>query len=297
MRVFHRFVIAAILYVMTPMSANPQNIPPKQTSSNVDKSAIASLNSHVQALAGSANRWNTWYLFLVFVAVLVGAATLIFQYMAVKKGRELSDAQGQLIELKDRGVAAELKDKDLKIAEAQARIREAEEQTAAATERVANAERETARLNGLAEEEHLSRVKIEEKLAHRRLSLEQQHNIASKLRPFAGQRLNFFAISGDTEILDIGNEVAAALTGPNSAGWLVTASVGQLFGETIPGIAVELMRSPDPISLNAARALVAALKDERLSVIGPIPEAFLGSAGKLNTDPEAKIKIVIGKKP
>jgi hypothetical protein len=284
MRVFHRFVIAAILYVITPMNANPQNIPPKQASSNVDKSAIASLNSRVQTLTGSANRWNTWYLFSVFVAVVVGAATLVFQYMALKKGRELSDAQAQLIELKDSSVAGEFKDKDLKIAQAM--------EGAATAKKVA-------------EEERLKRIKIEEKMADRRLSPDQRRIVRDKMRGFPPQSWQSITSSNDGEARGLGSDIEEALSG---AGWPVPRRIADQTALPIRGVVIEFGTGANSTTQAAADALAKALRSERLEVIGPKPftplEAMqigpgmsmsLTFGGKAN--PNAPITVLVGRKP
>src|ERR1700674_4322670 len=72
---------------------------------------------------------------------------------------------------------------------------------------VAEANERAAVANKIAEEERLARIKIEEKIAPRRLSQEQQNTITAKLMPFAGIRMNFWAYSGDTEIAEFAQDM------------------------------------------------------------------------------------------
>lgn len=152
-----------------------------------------------------------------------------------------------------------------------------------------------------AEDERLARVKIEEKLAPRHLSIEQQNTIIAKLKPFAGTRINLFAFSsGGSDIIPFGNELGRILTGPNSANWIVSASVAEEFGLVVPGLGVEIQQNADPKSVEAAKALFKALADERLSIgfVPPLPGgATRAKSGSLNEDPRATIRIIIGQKP
>jgi len=167
---------------------------------------------------------------------------------------------------------------------------------AKANERAANAEREAARLNKVAEDERLARLKIEEKMAPRHLTPDQQRAIAAKLRRFAGQRIDLFVHSGDTEIEGIANDIFAALG--NGAGWVIS-SVFERPDRTIPGILVEI-RGANAAARDAAVALVSAINDERIFVAGPQPTESIerhtvvrGDGSHMN----APIVITIGKKP
>jgi hypothetical protein len=87
----------------------------------------------------------------------------------------------------------------------------ARQAAAGANERAARAEKEAAASNEKAEQEHLARVKIEEKLAPRRLTVEQRNNVAGKLRAFAGQKSNLYAYVGDPESITLANDILAAV--------------------------------------------------------------------------------------
>jgi hypothetical protein len=204
-----------------------------------------------------------------------------------------SNAEGNLAKANERAANA-LKSAEIARKDAEAfRL-----DIAKANERAANAEREAARLNKIAEDERLARLKIEEKMAPRHLTTEQQRTIASKLRRFAGQGVNLYVHSGDTEIEGIARDIVMALGTPNGAHWVVS-SVLERPDRTIPGILVEL-RGADAAARDAAVALVSTLNDERIFAAGPQPTESIerhtvvrGDGSNMN----APIVITIGKKP
>lgn len=79
---------------------------------------IQSLAARVQNLQISFDFWNNWYVRFVAFTVLVACIVFIFQYMAVKRGKQLAQAQDELSQAKDRQLESDLKGKDVKIAEA-----------------------------------------------------------------------------------------------------------------------------------------------------------------------------------
>ena len=144
------------------------------------------------------------------------------------------------------------------------------------------------------ERERLERVKIEEKLAPRSLSPEQQDALIAKLKPFAGQVLDLFVYnSGDA--MGVGERLLFAL---RSSNWQVSAGSGTEMGRSVHGILVEVAEEADVPSRTAAEALVAALNAERLVTLGPQPidrrhaRSFTGdNLGR------ALIQLVVGEKP
>src|SRR6266851_1506813 len=85
-------------------------------------------------------------------------------------------------------------EKELREHVAQANIRAAD-----ATEHAAEANKQAAEANRVAEQERLARVKLEEKLAFRHLTLEQKRSLIAKLAPCAGHSVQVFAQSRDFE--------------------------------------------------------------------------------------------------
>ncbi len=92
-----------------------QIIPPNKDLSSIDKSEIDSLSSRVERLQDSSRFWTSWYLRMVFFAVLVTALTFVAQFLATKRANELANTESLLGGAKARALAEELKDKDLKI--------------------------------------------------------------------------------------------------------------------------------------------------------------------------------------
>lgn len=140
------------------MTTSAQNIPPKYINSNSERSDIASLTSRTNRLSQSADWWNNGYLIFVVLTLIVGAITVVFQYRAVKRGRELADAQALLIQVKD-------KDTDVKIGEARARAATAEEHAGAANERAGKAEQHLAEANARASEANARAKEAEAQVA------------------------------------------------------------------------------------------------------------------------------------
>jgi hypothetical protein len=170
---------------------------------------------------------------------------------------------------------------------------------ATAQQAAGEALKEAARLNGVAEQERLARLKLEEKMADRHLTLNQQKAIADKLRQFAGQILNVLAYNSDGEIIGITNDILAAITmRPGSAGWLVTVVPGQEMNRAVRGILIEYKEGADVHTIAAGTALAEALRAQNLAVSGPVPlmkNVMQMTGGTMNKD--AQLQVVIGKKP
>jgi hypothetical protein len=247
----------------------------------------------------------------IVLGVVCGAVIAFGVYGEYKFGSNAAQENAELQNISDRKVAElnkEAGDARMAAGDAISEAGHANERASQANERAASNEKEAAslrkeasRLGKRAEDERLARVMIEEKIADRHLSIEQQRKIAAKLRRFAGTRLNLFAFSnGGDEVVKLGNELLRVLTGPNSAEWVVSPSLADEPGLVVPGIGIEVQQNADPRSIEAANALLSALTDERLSV-GVIPAPPPGEhgmrAGRLNEDPKAMIRIIIGKKP
>ena len=140
-------------------------------------------------------------------------------------------------------------------------VAHAEDSAAQANERASANEREAARLRELAESERLARVELQETLAWRRLTKEQQDAMGIALRPFAGEVALMLYGMGDREAEIFSLDIWTAL---NSAEWKVTAPGGILSSREVgllkkpPGIGeagVLLTPTTDAASQQAATAL------------------------------------------
>lgn len=141
-------------------------------------------------------------------------------------------------------------------------------------------------------------LELQERNKPRHLSAAQQQQIAAKLRAFAPQKANLFAYSGDNEIVGITNDLIASLSPPTGAAWTVNVFTGTEVGRAIGNILIEVKPDASPASERAANALALALREVALTVYGPQPSALTGSIamGTGKSDPDAEIKITVGKK-
>src|SRR5260370_36576803 len=112
--------------------------------------------------------WNLPLVIIGAVLITVGVAgELAVQFFAARKETKLRKANDAVFSILN-GKAAE-----------------ALERAAKADERASQNEKEAVRLSKIAEDERLARVKIEEDVAWRRLTKDQQIKMASRLKPFA----------------------------------------------------------------------------------------------------------------
>lgn len=174
------------------------------------------------------------------------------------------------------------------------------------TNDAAIARRDAAQAMQKAEQDRLARIKIEEKIAPRSLSSEQQASIATKLRPLAlipdpvgvPERVDIAVFPVTSEATRLANQIKATL---EAAGW--NSSVGPQSGESLGVVfGVAVLKTPDSQkSLLCATALSKALAAERVSAfVGTIPR--IGSCKSLGADPKkdpycARILVLIGDHP
>jgi hypothetical protein len=105
-------------------------------------SEIQSLASRAQELERSLNDLNSWYVGLVFLTVLLAAAVFLVQFLVIRKSRELAQTQSLLLASKDAQLAEDLRNKDLKIGEAQREAGGANERAGQANESAKKLEQE-----------------------------------------------------------------------------------------------------------------------------------------------------------
>ncbi len=146
-------------------------------------------------------------------------------------------------------------------------IATANAESARAHERAAQAEERTAEANKKAEEERLARVKIEEKLAPRRLTQEQQSSISEHMSSWAKlpgtkirQSVAVFPSSPSFESAVLADQIAAVL---ERAGWDMNRNA-VTFGMSFSVAGVGILTSSNPRSIAVAEALAEALNSERI---------------------------------
>jgi hypothetical protein len=143
-----------------------------------------------------------------------------------------------------------------------------------------------------AEAEKLERVKLQEKIAWRSLTGEQQKNVSSKIRPFAGQQY-LLAVSGDPESANFLPTIDAIL---KDAGWVRLPPSGALL-------------TPDgTASIGIKSKIVILVAESKQAELGPRVLEFVkalsdeGIAASAGYDPANKnspdvIEITVGSKP
>lgn len=159
---------------------------------------------------------------------------------------------------------------------------------AKAHDRAAQAGKEAARLNKLAEEEKLARLKIEARLADRQLTDKQIAIIASKLRSFAGQEFQLTTYSQLTETKAFADRIQSALS---RAGWKFIApdpSASLLAGTA--GVNLYVHPEASELTQKAAKAFVAALTEHGVDATLMPPDLTLSGT------PTNKIDVCVGTK-
>jgi len=241
----------------------------------MDKAAL-------EALIDVLDKWATFFTLLVVIGV---GGELVVHIKSSRTSKRLIALQHE-----------EEKRRETEIARLTTEAERARRERAAADLRIAEAQQRAAEANQKAEEERLARLKIEEKLAPRHMTADQQQAIAGKLKAFAGQKLNVFVYASDQEVVRFANSLIPAL---QSAGWVLSVSAGQEgAARAVPGMLVEFRDGASAKDLAAGRALVEALSRERFGVSGPA-EMYRGASGlmgSINEDPTAALKLIVGHK-
>lgn len=209
--------------------------------------------------AESCSIWANWAL---VCALAVG---VIATFLIVVSGKVKEDA-----------LKRELAAASERIAEASVRIEET-------TARAAEANARAAEANKIAEEERHARVRIEQRLAPRSLSGEQQKNIAEKLRQFATQSFEFLSYQDDQEVRGLVLMIAQSLL---AAAWQGVKPTSFLAFDLIIGVIIEY---PTNESKAAATALANALLGEGITASASLNQKY--------TEHTERIRIRVGKKP
>lgn len=178
--------------------------------------------------------------------------------------------------------------------------RESNERIAKSEEKIAEANRIAAEANEKAESERLARMKIEEKLAPRSLTLEQQTFLINKLKPFAGTLINIFIhTEGTADIKPLSKQISSIL---NAADWKLLVLEAKYSAIPFSGVIISTRNDPEKKFMPAAMALVEGLNSEGIATnfrsisvtrntqivpIGGDPEIFM----------KAPIIMVIATKP
>ena len=161
-------------------------------------SEIQSLTLRVRDLNDSVDSWNQLMIWGLALAAIAAVFVVIATRIVVTRAGQLSTTQELLSAAKDRQLALDLKDKDDKIAQA-----------------------------------NLDRARIEESIAWRRLTREQQSAFGSNLKRLGSHSVSFWYGPGDKEAETFAMELAMAAYG---AQWKVfkPASILELAQAGLP---------------------------------------------------------------
>jgi hypothetical protein len=225
---------------------------------------IQSLTSRIHDLQRAFDFWTTGYVWLVAITVFLAIALFLTQFMSVRRGKELTQAQTELAAVRDRQLTMDLKEKDEKIAEANARAAE-------------------------------SLLALERFKKPRRLSSEQHALLVENLKRFAGTEYDLAA--NDPESLDFALDIERAL---GDAGWTIRSWTDEGIVTTLPGRSFCVgqivlngvdIQMRDPSVSSVRDALVNALTHFGF-------ENVRGSAAKAPTDDPNRsvIHIMVGTK-
>jgi len=161
--------------------------------------------SEIQALTVRAERpsksvdwWNAAMIRTLILAAIAAVAVVVTTRIALARAKQLSNAQSEFSQAKDRDLQRALKGKDEDI-----------------------------------ERERFARVEIEQALAWRRLSADDETVLSSQLLHFRGRRIAVWYDAGDAEGAAFAWELAGVL---NKAKWdvLAPASFQDFAGSGVP---------------------------------------------------------------
>lgn len=220
---------------------------------------IQALALRAQGLTQTVDFWNTAMIWAMVFTALAAIAVVVTTHMALHRAKQLAEVQDELIHAKDKQLAFDLKDKDLKIAEANERAAEA----------------------------MLALAKLKQP---RVLTGEQQERIFSKIKSFPGRSFAAYAFA-DQESINLANTIGHILF---RAQWVAQRpdsdiAIGMLGATVLTGVQIEVAPSHANLLKQASEALASALSAEGLPCkVAEVP---------LREKSPNAIHVVIGKKP
>lgn len=266
-------------------------------------SEIQSLSIRIRDLSRSVDFWNTAMVWALVFAAIAAVAVVVATRFVLTRAKQLASAQEELIQAKDSQLTIDLKDKDVKIAQAGERATKAQESLAVAERHSAeaNAKAEGFRLDIAKANE--SSAKAEERAAEANLELakfrapwtltsEQQGRLAVAVRPWAGQQVSFSS-TGDPGAVGFVQLLRRVLS---SAGWVPIAS--QIGDIEIDGAGIVSMDG-----IEAQVASVAAKGTKAAGVANTLARWLTveGISAHATANPQLKnedaINVVVGRKP
>ncbi|MBE0556196.1 MAG: hypothetical protein IH628_03100 [Proteobacteria bacterium] len=282
--------------------AEPNTTNTSNNSVGENVSEIQSLTERVQDLQRSFDSWSVGYVWLVGFAVIIAAVVFFTQFMSIRIGKQLTQAQSDLAAAKDRQLASELKGKDEKIADtgerasvANQRAVEANKRTQELAVEAQELRRQNIETGAELERERLVRLEMEKSLSPRIFVLEQYKDGKSNIDPlikFKGTKVVIRYLA-DAESTRAKNELSNLLM---AAGWDIVGEIRdpEMWAGFFDGVIVQTSlrsvsgRSERDMSRNAAEALLALLHSNGWTV---------RSHAMADDIPAQSIKVSIGFKP
>jgi hypothetical protein len=232
-------------------------------------SSLEDLARQAAQLHDAVDWWNGWVVRSLIVAAVAAVAIVITTRMQLFRAKQLDEVQTQLLKTKEAQLTSDLKNKDVKIAEA--------------NERANQAALELAKFK-----------------APRALSAEQMGQIATLMKRFAGTEFDGgVGPLNDPEPLHLFDQIAQALV---AAGWKPVAFVSQqvmtlprsngtpaVGGVSVTNVIIDIHPSQASRLWPVARALAEAL------AAAGIAAAYDQGSGGGNTN-ERAIHVLVGRK-
>jgi hypothetical protein len=213
-------------------------------------------------------------------------ATLNEQAQVATKDAATANETAKTFESRIAGANARAKSAEAQVASANAASHEAVAKVADAEARIAEANRRAAEAVKAAETERLARLKIEERLAPRRMSAEQTATLVRDLKSLNGHKVTLFFISGDLEAAAFADLLGSAF---KTAGLIVETRPGMILGTVKRGISFDIGKNRFADADILANALIdAALADK------PVPANRLPEEDLTRVD---ELQVVVGPKP
>jgi hypothetical protein len=223
-------------------------------------SEIQALALRVQGLNQSVDWWNSAMIWALVFAAIAAIAVVVTTRVALARAKQLADVQGELNQAKDAQVALDLRDKDVKIADA-----------LKATE-----------------DERMARMQLEGMIQPRAISPAEQKELRGALHRFAGRMVSVRSYALDTEGSRLATIILSVL---GAAGVHTSDQRGNLFNLSAGWNVVEGLQIAGPRSQDD---LINALLH---SPLGSSQHLKMFRKEDPNILPTAPVEIMVGVKP
>lgn len=262
------------------------------TSKGENVSETQALTQRVLNLSQSEDWWNTLMISALVFAAVAAVAVVGTTVMALKRAKQVGEAQSELIRLKDAQLTMDLGDKDVKIAQAGKEASTAKLEASNANVLVAGLQQDIAKQQERAANAERSLLELQERTSWRMPDRALVPKLAPSLLRFSGQR---YALVTDPEDPERSSVVSWVVVLLSDAKWKFEAAPNTGVRETsfqATNLVVWVSPSASANTMDAARALVPILESAGLSAVvlqsgwGPQPDAA----------PSELIRVVIFKK-